>query len=186
MLRFHIRAMTISHFLRAIAAPILLALPATGWSRDKHDWHHENHGGWSDHHFSNHSYRRPYYRGYGYSYPSFGYGYGSDYGYPYDYGYPDDYPYGYYRRPTFGFSFFSRPYSSYPSDVYRGRVASGYSDRLAVDVQRELRRRGYYRGSIDGDIGPGSRAAIRSYQADRGRHVTGRIDSSLLRALGID
>ena len=178
MLRFHVRAMTISHLLRAIAATVILALPATGWGRDKHDWHHDNRGNWGDHHFSNRSYR-PYYRGYGYSYPSYGYGY--------DYGYPYDYSYGYYRRPTFGFSFFSRPYSSYyPSDVYRGRVASGYSDGLAVDVQRELRRRGYYRGSIDGDIGPGSRAAIRSYQADRGVRVTGRIDSSLLRALGID
>ena len=39
-------------------------------------------------------------------------------------------------------------------------------------------------GSIDGDIGPGSRSAIRNYQADRGLAPTGRIDSALLRSLG--
>jgi peptidoglycan hydrolase-like protein with peptidoglycan-binding domain len=54
-----------------------------------------------------------------------------------------------------------------------------------VDVQRELRRRGYYHGPIDGDVGPGTRAAIRAYQNDRGFAVTGRIDRSLLRALGV-
>ena len=52
-------------------------------------------------------------------------------------------------------------------------------------MQRVLKRRGYYYGSIDGDIGPASRNAIRNYQADRGLKVTGRIDSSLLRSLGI-
>jgi Putative peptidoglycan binding domain len=103
--------------------------------------------------------------------PSFGYGYGSYYGHS---------PY-YYSRPSIGFSYYSRP-----STTYRGSVVYGsYSDSLAVDVQRELRRRGYYLGPIDGDIGPGSRAAIRAYQYDRGLSVTGRIDSSLLRALDI-
>ena len=52
-------------------------------------------------------------------------------------------------------------------------------------MQRALQRRGYYRGYVDGDIGPGSRAAIRSYQARHGLYVTGRIDSALLRSLGI-
>ena len=54
-----------------------------------------------------------------------------------------------------------------------------------MDVQRALKRRGYYAGAIDGDIGPGSRSAIRAFQADRGLRVTGRIDSTLLRSLGI-
>ena len=39
----------------------------------------------------------------------------------------------------------------------------GYSSRsVEIDVQRGLARRGYYRGPIDGDIGPGSRAGIRA------------------------
>ena len=78
----------------------------------------------------------------------------------------------------------SRP-SYYSSPVYRGETVGGYADELAVEVQSALRRRGYYRGAIDGDIGPASRSAIRAYQADRGLAVTGRIDSSLLRSLGI-
>ncbi|HYR57413.1 MAG TPA: peptidoglycan-binding protein [Chthoniobacteraceae bacterium] len=88
----------------------------------------------------------------------------------YGYGYP------YYSGPTFSFNF-SRSYSP----GYEDR----YSDDLAVDVQRALRRRGYYRGAIDGDIGAGTRAAIRDYQYDRGLAPTGRIDHSLLRSLGI-
>lgn len=83
------------------------------------------------------------------------------------------YPYSY--GPSFGFTF-SRSYSpGYSND----------SGGLAVDVQRELRRRGYYHGSLDGDVGPGTRSAIRAYQYDRGLAVTGRIDRSLLHSLGI-
>ncbi|HYF36345.1 MAG TPA: peptidoglycan-binding protein [Prosthecobacter sp.] len=52
-------------------------------------------------------------------------------------------------------------------------------------VQSELARRGYYRGPIDGDIGPGSRAAIARFQADHGLAVTGSISGSLLSALGL-
>ena len=108
--------------------------------------------------------------------PSIGYGYGSSYG-----SYYGRSPY-YYSRPTLGFSYYSRP-----ATTYRGQaVYSSYSDSLAADVQRELRRRGYYRGPIDGDIGPGSRAAIRAYQYDCGLATNGRIDSSLLRSLDID
>jgi peptidoglycan hydrolase-like protein with peptidoglycan-binding domain len=70
--------------------------------------------------------------------------------------------------------------------IYR---ATSYSRPAAAsieaDVQRALQRLGYYRGSIDGDIGPRSRAAIREFQGDTGLAVTGRIDGALLRTLGI-
>lgn len=56
---------------------------------------------------------------------------------------------------------------------------------IEVDVQVALRRAGYYRGPIDGDIGAGSRSAIRNYQYDRGLPVTGRIDAYLLDSLGL-
>jgi peptidoglycan hydrolase-like protein with peptidoglycan-binding domain len=52
-------------------------------------------------------------------------------------------------------------------------------------VQRVLRKRGYYLGPLDGDIGPRSRSAIRDYQAEHGLEVNGRIDDPLLRSLGI-
>lgn len=56
---------------------------------------------------------------------------------------------------------------------------------LEADVQIALRRNGYYNGPVDGDIGPGTRSSIRDYQYDRGLTPTGRIDTALLRSLGL-
>ena len=53
-------------------------------------------------------------------------------------------------------------------------------------VQRELRSRGYYRGPIDGVIGPATEAALRGYQRDHGLTVTGRLDSRTLRSLSLE
>ncbi len=63
---------------------------------------------------------------------------------------------------------------------------SDYGARpIEADVQLALRRNGYYAGPIDGDLGPGTRAAIRDYQYDRRLPVSGRIDTYLLRSLGL-
>jgi hypothetical protein len=108
-----------------------------------------------------------------------GYGYRS-------YGYYNYRPYygcrPYYYGPRVGVTIYSRPAYYTTTQVYRGYAVR---DSLAADVQRALARRGYYRGSIDGDIGAGSRAAIRAYQRDHGLVATGRIDSALLRSLRI-
>jgi hypothetical protein len=111
-------------------------------------------------------YSRPvYYGGYGGYYGGYGYG-----GYGYGGGY-----YG----PSVSLS-----YTSVPRVYDRARYADNDSS-LEVDVQRALKRRGYYRGSIDGDIGPASREAIRAYQSEHGLSPTGRIDSTLLRSLNV-
>ena len=177
--------------LRAAAlAGLFFAAPATGFTDDKH--HH------GDHHDSDHRravYVQPYYSPRAsYGYRSYGY---SSYGYrPYYYSRPSV-SVGFYSAPAY--SYYSAPdydYDSYPTvRTYRGipRTSYGYSyrdssnssDELSVDVQRALARKGYYRGGIDGDIGPGTRAAIRSYQYNRGLEVSGRIDGTLLRSLGI-
>jgi peptidoglycan hydrolase-like protein with peptidoglycan-binding domain len=52
-----------------------------------------------------------------------------------------------------------------------------------MEVQTELAQRGYYDGLIDGVIGPGSRTAIREFQAAAGLPVTGQIDDNLIEAL---
>jgi len=139
------------------------------YNKKSYDGGH-HHGRYYGNHYGGY-YGRPYgYGGYGYG----GYGYRNSYwggyGYPY-------YSYG----PRIGVSFYSRP-TYYSSRVYRGSVANG---SLAADVQRALRSKGYYHGSVDGLIGSGSRAAIRSYQRDRGMAITGRIDRELLRSLRI-
>ena len=123
----------------------------------------------ADHRYP-YSYSHSYSHGYGGYRPSGYYPYGS-------------YPYGYYGSgPVVSFNFGSRP-SSYPYTATRYYARSGSS--LESSVQRALRREGYYSGPVDGDIGPRSRAAIRDYQADHGLSASGRIDSRLLRSLGI-
>ena len=69
-----------------------------------------------------------------------------------------------------------------PRPVVVGREVGG---DLSVDVQRALARRGYYRGVIDGDLGPRSRAAIREWQMDCHLPVTGQIDAATLRSLAL-
>ena len=102
----------------------------------------------------------------------------------YSYSRPSAY---YYTSPSFGVSFYSRPTYTSERTYYRSVPRSDdYGDDLAVDVQRALARRGYYSGGIDGDVGPGTRAAIRRYQYEHRLEVTGRIDRSLLRSLGLD
>ena len=99
---------------------------------------------------------------------------------------------GYYYGPRGASYFYERPgvrfYSSrslVPSHYWGGgRPVMGYSRTEAL-VQRELAQRGFYRGPIDGDIGPGSRAAIARYQSTYGLPVTGSITSSLLHSLGL-
>jgi hypothetical protein len=98
-------------------------------------------------------------------------------------------------RSSVGVTVFSSPSYVVPSytttryvssPVYSGRVVgSSYSSGLEVDVQRELRRLGYYDGALDGEVGPGTRSGIRAYQRDNGLAVTGMIDRALLRSLGL-
>ena len=78
---------------------------------------------------------------FGFDFASFGFPWW--YPYPYYYGYPYDYSY----------------YDYGPAYDYQ------YWNDLAVSVQSELARRGYYQGAIDGVIGAGSREAIRAFQA---------------------
>lgn len=94
---------------------------------------------------------------------------------------------GYYYGPA------NSPYYYQRSDVryfatreaapreYYGNEGYGYN----TAVQRELSRRGYYNGSIDGVIGPQSRRAIVRYQRDNALYQSGTISQSLLRSLGL-
>src|SRR5678815_5467418 len=92
------------------------------------------------------------YYGYGYGYPYGYYGYGyPGYGYG-DYGYGNGYGYGY------GYG------SQYGSG---GQYGSATRSRVA-ELQRRLARAGYYRGSVDGILGPQTRRAIRAYAQDHG------------------
>lgn len=92
----------------------------------------------------------PYWWGWGGGYP-YGY-YGG--GYPYDYyGYGDGYGYG----GGYGYDY--------------GQSGQGYGDSSrsrVAELQRRLARAGYYRGSIDGVLGPQTRRAIQAYERANG------------------
>jgi hypothetical protein len=53
-------------------------------------------------------------------------------------------------------------------------------------VQMKLADQGYYRGPIDGDMGPGTRNAIADYQSDYDLRVTGHINDPLLQSLRLE
>ena len=56
---------------------------------------------------------------------------------------------------------------------------------MTAQVQRKLKNLGYYSGSVDGAIGPVTRAAIRGYQGEKGLEITGTIDQALLGSMGL-
>lgn len=97
---------------------------------------------------------------------------------------------GYYYGPPNSSYYYQRSDVRYfanresaPREYYRSeRYRESSTD---VSVQRALASRGYYRGSIDGQIGPRSRRAIATYQQDRGMRPTGHITSQLLDSLGL-
>ena len=122
---------------------------------------------WGNH---NHWRHRRYYPRY---YGGFGYPYG--YGYPYGFGYGYGYPY-------FGASA-ALYYNGYHPQGQRTGYARGGS--VAAEVQQELARAGYYRGSIDGVVGSGTRSAIRAYERANGLRVDGQIDQELLGSMGL-
>jgi hypothetical protein len=125
-------------------------------------------GDWRHHHrFSND--RFIFIGGFGYpfyGYPSYGY-YPYDY-YGYDYGYyPYGYDYNYYGGSAYGYGYSDQGYGN--SDRYRGGSS-------VAQLQRRLARAGYYRGAIDGIMGPETRRAIRAYERSQNQREYGMTD----------
>jgi Putative peptidoglycan binding domain len=58
-------------------------------------------------------------------------------------------------------------------------------DQVIANVQSALQQQGYYRGEVDGLIGPQTRGAIADYQRDHGLYTTSTIDQPTLQSLGI-
>ncbi|HEY4282604.1 MAG TPA: peptidoglycan-binding domain-containing protein [Chthoniobacterales bacterium] len=110
------------------------------------------------------------------------------------YWYPDEYYYGYQPYPYYyGQGYDDSGYSD--SGVYQGQVyndqGSGYgmsgadADSMVTAAQEQLAREGYYRGEIDGKLGPQTRRAITRFQSGHGLRVTGYLSADTLRALGL-
>ena len=107
---------------------------------------------------------------YGFGYPYYG-GFGGAYGYGYGYGgYPG------------GDGVNNGQYADGGNGPGNGGQGSGAS--LPEAVQRQLAKRGYYKGSVDGQFGPASKEALSRFQKKQGLKETGRIDEPTLDALG--
>ena len=64
-----------------------------------------------------------------------------------------------------------------------GTCAAGDSGETVKKVQRRLKKLGYYKGSIDGDYGNGTKTAVKSFQKKNGLSVTGKVNKNTLNKL---
>jgi peptidoglycan hydrolase-like protein with peptidoglycan-binding domain len=82
-----------------------------------------------------------------------------------------------------------------PAELLTGATSGGgmpasSADPLAPEVvrnvQRQLRRLGFYRGGADGVWGPGTQAAIERFQQGRALQPTGQLNPATAQAMGLD
>ena len=88
-----------------------------------------------------------------------------------------------YWYPAWGFDP-SAEYYAYDGPIYVGHRAEP-PDKVIADVQAVLQEMGYYRGDVDGLLGPLTREALTAYQADNGLNATAAIDQPTLDSLGM-
>jgi hypothetical protein len=88
-----------------------------------------------------------------------------------------------YWFPAWGYSP-SAQYYAYDGPIYVGQRAEP-PDRVIADTQALLQQMGYYRGEVDGLLGPLTREALAAYQADNGLTTTSSIDEPTLASLGL-
>jgi hypothetical protein len=86
-----------------------------------------------------------------------------------------------YWYPAWGYSS-SAQYYVYDGPIYVGQRAEP-PDQVIANVQAELQEMGYYRGEVDGLLGPLTREALTAYQADNGLATTAAIDQPTLDSL---
>jgi Putative peptidoglycan binding domain len=88
-----------------------------------------------------------------------------------------------YWYPAWGYNP-SAQYYAYDGPIYVGQRAQP-PDQVIADVQAVLQDMGYYRGEVDGLLGPLTREALTAYQADNGLITTAAIDQPTLDSLGM-
>lgn len=62
-------------------------------------------------------------------------------------------------------------------------AAAPSADEIVRQAQQMLKAKGFYAGTVDGDVGPSTKAAIRSFQKKAGLPQSGEIDAPLMKAL---
>jgi hypothetical protein len=88
-----------------------------------------------------------------------------------------------YWYPAWGYNP-TNEYYAYDAPIYAGKHAEP-PDKVIANVQAALQEMGYYKGEVDGLLGPLTREALTGYQRDQGMVVTAVIDEPTLDALGM-
>jgi len=88
-----------------------------------------------------------------------------------------------YWYPAWGYDQ-GHEYYAYDAPIYVGH-RSEPPDKVIADVQAALQDMGYYKGEVDGLIGPLTREALTAYQSDNGMTVTAVIDEPTLDSLNM-
>ncbi|MGZ5552155.1 MAG: peptidoglycan-binding protein [Chthoniobacterales bacterium] len=88
-----------------------------------------------------------------------------------------------YWYPAWGYND-SHQYYAYDGPIYVGHRAEPL-DRVIADVQSVLQEMGYYKGEVDGLLGPLTREALTAYQEEQGLAPTAAIDEPTLDSLGM-
>jgi len=86
-----------------------------------------------------------------------------------------------YWFPAWGYS--ANAYYAWDGPIYAYNHLP--PDQVIANVQATLQQQGYYRGDVDGLIGPLTRAALADYQRDHGLYETAAIDRPTLESLGM-
>ncbi len=88
-----------------------------------------------------------------------------------------------YWYPAWGYDE-ATSYYPYDGPIYSGPSARPF-DQVVADVQSALQEQGYYRGEVDGLLGPLTRQALAQYQTAQGLYATETIDQPTLASLGL-
>lgn len=79
--------------------------------------------------------------------------------------------------------------ASYSNYAFDGPIYGGDDglppDEVISSVQTALQEEGYYRGVVDGELGPMTRAALAAWQRDHGLAITTVIDEPTMQSLGL-
>jgi hypothetical protein len=89
---------------------------------------------------------------------------------------------GYYY-PAWGYDT-GQAYYPYDGPIYVGQTRQPL-DQTIADVQSALQEQGYYKGEVDGLMGPLTRAALAEYQQSQGLEATAAMDEPTLESLGM-
>jgi hypothetical protein len=88
-----------------------------------------------------------------------------------------------YWYPAWGYDN-SAAYYPYDGPIYVGSSPRPF-DQIVADVQSVLQEQGYYRGEVDGLVGPLTQEALAAYQSAQNLEQTAAIDQPTLESLGI-